>query len=148
PNAISAIFSLGVVAQYTAYTIPIAARYLGKNDFKKGPFHLGIFSLPVAVIAVAFMSFMIIIFTFPTTPNPTTEDMNYTVVVSGGVVILSLAYYFFPKYGGRYWFKGPIRTVEDDLDAGSAARGDKDSLDSYGVVLVDAPEKLGEGLKM
>ncbi|TFY62224.1 hypothetical protein EVG20_g6781 [Dentipellis fragilis] len=148
PNAISAIFSLGVVAQYIAYTVPIAARFLGKNDFKKGPFHLGIFSLPVAVIAVAFMSFMIIIFTFPTTPNPTTEDMNYTVVVSGGVMILSLAYYFFPKYGGRYWFQGPIRTVEDDLDAGSAARGDKDSLDSDGVVLVDAPEKLGEGLKM
>ncbi|KAA1473609.1 APC amino acid permease [Dentipellis sp. KUC8613] len=144
PNAISAIFSLGVVAQYTAYTIPIAARYLGKNDFKKGPFHLGIFSLPVAVIAVAFMSFMIVIFTFPTTPNPTTEDMNYTVVVSGGVVILSLAYYFFPKYGGRYWFQGPIRTVEDDLDV---VRGEKDSLDSAGVVVVDSPEKIGGDLK-
>ncbi|KAA1473607.1 hypothetical protein DENSPDRAFT_872903, partial [Dentipellis sp. KUC8613] len=60
PDAINAIFSLGVVAQFIAYTVPIAARYLGKNEFKKGPFHLGIFSLPVAVIAVVFMSFMII----------------------------------------------------------------------------------------
>jgi hypothetical protein len=27
-------------------------------------------------------------------------DMNYTVVVLGGVLILSIAWYYFPKYGG------------------------------------------------
>ena len=40
--AIGAIFSLGVAAQYTAYTIPIASRFIFKNDFKPGPFSLGI----------------------------------------------------------------------------------------------------------
>lgn len=42
-QAINAVFAISVVALYAAYTIPIAARFLGPNDFKRGPFHLGIF---------------------------------------------------------------------------------------------------------
>ena len=40
--------------------------------------------------------------------------MNYTAVVFGGVMILSLVYYYFPKYGGVYWFEGPVPNVELD----------------------------------
>ena len=43
PQAINAIFSLSIVGLYVAYSIPIAARYLGSNDFKPGPFSLGVF---------------------------------------------------------------------------------------------------------
>jgi amino acid transporter len=43
PQAINAIFSLSVVGLYVAYAIPIAARFLGNNDFKPGPFSLGKF---------------------------------------------------------------------------------------------------------
>ena len=43
PQAISAIFSLSIVGLYVAYSIPIAARHLGSNDFKPGPFSLGVF---------------------------------------------------------------------------------------------------------
>jgi hypothetical protein len=49
--------------------------------------------------------------------------MNYTVVVIGGTVILSLGYYFFPKYGGRYWFTGPVGTIGQVL----THEGEKDS---------------------
>jgi amino acid transporter len=42
-QAINAVFSLSVNALYIAYAIPISARWLGHNDFKKGPFSLGIF---------------------------------------------------------------------------------------------------------
>ena len=38
--------------------------------------------------------------------------MNYTVVVLGGVLFLSLVWYYIPVYGGIYWFTGPIKTVE------------------------------------
>lgn len=41
PGATGAIFSLGVVGQYVANSIPIAARFLGGQPFKRGPFHLG-----------------------------------------------------------------------------------------------------------
>ena len=43
PQAINAVFSISVVGLYVAYSIPIAARYLGSNDFKPGPFSLGAF---------------------------------------------------------------------------------------------------------
>ncbi len=42
-NAINAVFSISVISLYVAYSIPIAARFIGQNDFKPGPFHLGIF---------------------------------------------------------------------------------------------------------
>ncbi|KAA1473610.1 amino acid transporter [Dentipellis sp. KUC8613] len=124
PQAIGAIFSLVVAGQYVAYAIPISARFLGTNDFKKGPFHLGVFTLPVAVVAVAWMSFILVIFFFPTTRAPTAASMNYTVVVWGGVIILSLLYFYFPKYGGRYWFTGPVRTLVD-ADASSVRQEDE-----------------------
>lgn len=41
PSAIGAIFSLVVVGQFTAYSIPICARFLGQNSFTPGPFTLG-----------------------------------------------------------------------------------------------------------
>lgn len=41
PAAIGAIFTMGVVCTYTAYSIPIAARHLGGQKFTPGPFSLG-----------------------------------------------------------------------------------------------------------
>ena len=43
PSATNAIFSLSIVALYVAYAIPIAARFVFKNDFQPGPFTLGRF---------------------------------------------------------------------------------------------------------
>jgi hypothetical protein len=43
PAAAGAIFSLVVVGQYIANTVPITARYLGGQEFKRGPFYLGVF---------------------------------------------------------------------------------------------------------
>ena len=69
-------------------------------------------SLPVAVISVTWMAFVGIVFLFPTTPEVRVGGMNYTVVVLGGVLVLSLVYYYFPKYGGRNWFTGPVQTID------------------------------------
>ncbi|KAJ3506420.1 hypothetical protein NLJ89_g6880 [Agrocybe chaxingu] len=111
-QAINAVFALSVVGLYYAYAVPIAARFLGKNDFKPGPFSLGVMSLPVGIVAIVFMFFMSVVFLFPETPQPRVQDMNYTVVVFGGVMILSLVWYYFPKYGGVYWFTGPVATID------------------------------------
>jgi amino acid transporter len=35
-QAIGAVFTLGIVSLYVAYSIPITARFLFKNDFKPG----------------------------------------------------------------------------------------------------------------
>ncbi|KIY62151.1 amino acid transporter [Cylindrobasidium torrendii FP15055 ss-10] len=123
-SAINAVFSLSVVGLYIAYSIPIAARFLGQNDFKPGPFHLGIFSLPVGIVSVAFMTFMSVVFLFPSTPQTTVQEMNYTIAVVGGVLILSLVWYYFPKYGGVHWFTGPIPTLP--TESGESSTEEKD----------------------
>lgn len=121
-QAINAVFAISVSGLYIAYSIPIIARFVGPNDFQPGPFSLGVFSLPCAIIAVSFMAVLGIIFLFPETPTVTAGDMNYTVVVLGGILALSLVWYYFPVYGGVYWFTGPVRTID--------TRGTGDSTDT------------------
>ncbi|GJJ13305.1 hypothetical protein Clacol_007557 [Clathrus columnatus] len=104
PSATNALFS---------YSIPIAVRHIFSRDtFTPGPFSLGRWSLLIATIAITFMTFINIIFFFPTSPNPGVQDMNYTVVVIGGALFGSLGWYYFPVYGGVHWFNGPMKTVQ------------------------------------
>ncbi|KAF7344056.1 putative amino-acid permease C11D3.08c [Mycena venus] len=112
PAATGAIFSLGVVGQYTANSVPIAARVFGGQPFVPGPFSLGAFSIPIALTAVVWMLFMTVVLMFPSAPDPTAMTMNYTSVVFGGVLLLSVGYYYLPMYGGVHWFRGPIANVE------------------------------------
>ncbi|KAI5829402.1 amino acid transporter [Schizophyllum commune Tattone D] len=122
-QAINAVFSLSVIALYIAYIIPIVARFTGDNDFKPGPFSLGKWSFPISFLAVAFMTLMSVVFLFPATPNPAVPDMNYSVVVLGGVLGASVVYFYVPRYGGKYWFTGPVSTVEEDGVGAAGGRG-------------------------
>lgn len=60
---------------------------------------------------------------FPTTPTVESADMNYTALVLGGWLLLCVAYYYFPRYGGVYWFKGPVANI-DDVRPESGASGE------------------------
>lgn len=67
---------------------------------------------------------MSIVFLFPTAPNTQALNMNYTIVVLGGVLALSVLYFYFPKYGGVHWFKGPVANIgrlDDKSDEGSGS---------------------------
>jgi hypothetical protein len=46
------------------------------------------------------MTFISIVFLFPGTPDVEVGSMNYTAVVLGGTIILSLVWYYFPKVRG------------------------------------------------
>ncbi|KZT28479.1 amino acid transporter [Neolentinus lepideus HHB14362 ss-1] len=114
--AIGAVFTLGVASQYIALCIPITSRFIFKNKFQPGPFSLGRWGRPVALVAVLWMMFCIVIFMFPTDPSPLAQDMNYTIVVLGGILFLCIVYYYFPRYGGVHWFQGPARNVDIDYE--------------------------------
>lgn len=45
--------------------IPIALRVIYHKKFVRGPFHLGLFSFPVAIAAVAWIAFISIAFILP-----------------------------------------------------------------------------------
>lgn len=49
--------------------------------------------------------------------------MNYTVVVLGGIMILSLVWYYFPRYGGVYWFTGPVPNIDVLTGPGTPLNG-------------------------
>ncbi|KAI0320655.1 APC amino acid permease [Amylostereum chailletii] len=117
PTAVGALFSLPVVAQYVAISIPVVARFVGGQTFVPGPFYLGRLSAPVAAVAVGWMGFATVVMLFPVTPQTDAQEMNYSVVVLGGVIVFALTYYYFPRYGGVHWFEGPVVTLErgDDV---------------------------------
>lgn len=72
------------------------------------------------MVAVLWMTFSIAILSFPENPDPEASGMNYAVLVVGGWLFLCLLYYYFPVYGGMYWFKGPVANVsvmeKEELD--------------------------------
>ncbi|KAE9388079.1 amino acid transporter [Gymnopus androsaceus JB14] len=126
--ASSAIFALAVVGQYSCYSTAIVARWIGGGEFEKGPFHMGVLSLPISIAAVLFMFLMSIVLLFPAEPGvPSPATMNYTVLVMGGVTVLSTVYYYFPVYGGIHWFKGPVVTNTGSDVGASGSVSDIDS---------------------
>ena len=85
-------------------------------------------SLPSAIISVIWMVFNIVMFMFPASPGPTQATMNYSSVVLGGTLLLSIIYFYFPKYGGIHWFDGPVRNV---TDSDSDERSQPEKLEYY-----------------
>jgi len=69
------------------------------------------------------MIFMDIVFFFPTTPQTDVANMNYTLVVLGGVLCLSVVWYYFPVYGGVHWFTGPVPNVGKMNEETASSRG-------------------------
>jgi amino acid transporter len=64
--AIGALFSVGAIAAFVAFTIPIAIRvFVVGNRFRPGPWNLGKFSRPIGIAAVSFVIVMLPILCFP-----------------------------------------------------------------------------------
>lgn len=66
PLAAGALFSIGAIAQYVAFTIPIMIRiFFVGNRFRAGPWNLGRYSLPVGIVGCSFVVLMTPIMCFP-----------------------------------------------------------------------------------
>ncbi|KAF1999514.1 amino acid transporter [Amniculicola lignicola CBS 123094] len=110
--AIGALFSIGAIAAFVAFTIPIFIRvFFVGNRFRAGPWHLGKFSIPLGVIASAFVIMMVPILCLPsvTGSDLTAEDMNWTCLVYGGPMLFVIIWWFI---SARKWFKGPKVNIE------------------------------------
>jgi hypothetical protein len=66
-----------------------------------------------AIYSVIWMTFIFIILLFPSYPDPSPDEMNYAVVVLGFVLIFCVVYYWMPGFGGKTFFTGPVRTIDD-----------------------------------
>jgi len=135
--AIDAVFTISVTSLYVAYIVPIVSRFVCDNDYKPGPFSIGALSGPVSAIAVIFMSFMLVILCFPSSPGPDAATMNYSSLVLGGVLLLAVGWYYMPVYGAVHWFQGPAFNVNSE----------KTSQTSVGLVVDETTEKEVSDLK-
>jgi amino acid transporter len=91
PIAVGAIFSVGAIAAYTAFTIPIFIRvFFVGNRFRAGQWHLGGWSRPVGAVACAFVLVMIPVLCFPSVVGAdlVVQLMNWTSLVYGGPYVL------------------------------------------------------------
>ncbi|HEX4926170.1 MAG TPA: amino acid permease [Bdellovibrionales bacterium] len=98
-EAYSAVVSIAVIALYISYGLPIAARLYSRFIVKKdevGPWNLGSFSTPVALVAIVWIAFISVIFVLP--PN------DKAGLYIGGCVALLLVIWFLIA---RRKFKGP-----------------------------------------
>ncbi|PQE05634.1 amino acid permease protein [Rutstroemia sp. NJR-2017a BBW] len=113
--AIGAIFSVGAIAAYVAFTIPIFIRVFFVGDrFRRGPWHLGKFSKPIGTCACSFILVMMPILCLPAYrgDNLTASLMNWTVVVYGVPMLIVIIWWF---VSAHKWFKGPVINVEHHM---------------------------------
>ena len=71
-------------------------------------FSLGRYGLPINMFSVVFLSLVWILCFFPPVPNPQVDQMNWAVLMYGGVVIFALVYY---AVKGRKVYVGPVEYV-------------------------------------
>lgn len=110
--AIGAIFSVGAIGAFTAFTIPITIRtFVVGNNFRRGPWHLGKYSFAVGTAATCFTALMIPILCLPTVTGSdlTPTTMNWTILVWGGPMFLAIVWFI---VDARKWFKGPKVNIE------------------------------------
>ncbi|ETW76750.1 putative amino acid transporter [Heterobasidion irregulare TC 32-1] len=107
--AFSAATSIATIGLYISYAIPIALRVIYHDQFVRGPFHLGVFSFPVAITAVTWIAFISIVFILPELNPVNSQTLNYAIVAVGIVLAYSLGFWFL---SARKWFTGPVKQIE------------------------------------
>ncbi|KAF2204166.1 amino acid transporter [Delitschia confertaspora ATCC 74209] len=110
--AIGALFSIGAIAAFIAFTTPIFIRvFFVGNRFRAGPWNLGRASIPIGVVASTFVALMVPILCLPsvTGKDLTSDLMNWTCLVYGAPMLGAIIWWF---VSARKWFKGPKVNIE------------------------------------
>ncbi|KAI0878044.1 amino acid permease [Hypoxylon argillaceum] len=105
--AIDAIFSIGAIAAFVAFSIPIFIKIaFVRNKFRRGPWHLGPFSTLIGALGCAFVVVILPFFNFPSVNGAdlTLEAMNWTSLVYGAPMLFILIWFYVDAHK---WFKGP-----------------------------------------
>ncbi|KAF3907422.1 hypothetical protein ABW21_db0205167 [Orbilia brochopaga] len=113
--AIGAIFSVGAIAAFVSFSIPIFIRvFLVGGRFRRGPWHLGRFSRPVGFAAVSFVGVMLPVLCLPQTTGAdlNAQNMNWTCLVYGGPMLVVTIWWFLDA---RKWFHGPKVNIEHKM---------------------------------
>lgn len=111
--AIGAIFSVGGIAAMISFIMPVVLRLTyARKTFQQGPWNTGRMSVPIAILACAFVFTMIPFLCFPTSlgKNLDAEGMNWTVVVFFGPMLLFIIWFVVDAHK---WYIGPRPNIEE-----------------------------------
>ncbi|QPG75865.1 hypothetical protein FOA43_003250 [Brettanomyces nanus] len=117
--AIDAIFSVGSIAPFISFCIPILLRITyARHTFKPGPWNLGRWTYLSGYIGCLFVLLMIPISVFPDYKGAdnTMDMMNWTCVVYYGSMLLAIAWYY--AYAHKT-YKGPKSNITGDIIIGN-----------------------------
>jgi amino acid transporter len=122
PTAYAAVTSIAVIGLYIAYVLPTLLRLLQGDSFQRGPWHLGKWSKPIGVVAVAWVIFITVLFMLPQVSPVTAQTFNYTPIAV--LVVLGFAGTWW-VVSARKWFTGPkvqgtpeeLAAIERELDS-------------------------------
>jgi len=127
--AFSAITATATIATNVSYLFPILARHtVGRQNFEPAKWNLGKWSIPCAVVTGCYISFLVVVLLLPQLYPVTSETLNYAPIMIGGISIISLVGWVLPLgFGGKYWFKGPQRTISvEEVEGGIVLGGEVD----------------------
>lgn len=118
-TAIGAIFSVGGIAAMIAFIMPVVLRLTyARKTFEQGPWNTGFMSVPIAILACAFVFTMIPFLCFPTSlgSDLTPTTMNWTVVVFFGPMLLFIIWF---AVDAHKWYIGPRPNIDEYIAAES-----------------------------
>ncbi|WP_328537963.1 amino acid permease [Streptomyces sp. NBC_00344] len=103
-TAYAAVTSIAVIGLYIAYVIPTLLRLLRGDDFRRGPWHLGKWSRPIGIVAVAWVVVITVLFMLPQVSPVTWGTFNYAPVAVLVVLGFAAAWWL---GSARHWFLNP-----------------------------------------
>ncbi|KAL4807473.1 amino acid/polyamine transporter I [Aspergillus unguis] len=110
-TAFNSMLGAAVTINNIAYLIPISTNMLtGRVNMHKGVFHMGQWGWFVNGVAVCWLVFAIVFFSFPYNMPVTVQNMNYTCVVAGGIPILIMVWWIL----GRKQFMDKIALAKEE----------------------------------
>jgi len=138
--AVNAVFSLCAVALDTSYMIPVACKLIYRDhpevNYKPGPFNLGRTGGAICnIIAITWTAFEVCILIMPTIYPVTAENMNYSSIITVGVMLLAGLWYW---VSARKYYDGP-RSNLDKVDSSAT------SMDAVTPPLSDGSSEKKEG---
>ncbi|CAF2588393.1 unnamed protein product [Rotaria sp. Silwood2] len=135
-TAFAAIISVTTLGFQISYSMPIFFRCtVARKSFTVGEVNLGRFGLPIAIVSVVWLLITSILMFFPANYPVTSDNMNYAIVIVGGLALIATTYWV---ASARHWFRGPKRNHinSSSWPSISVAKVDsKKAMSSYNVIL-------------
>ncbi|EGR44120.1 amino acid transporter [Trichoderma reesei QM6a] len=109
-NSITSLATTSLLSSYIVSTGCMIWRRWTERSLLPSRFSLGRWGLVVNIASEAFLVVIFVLAFMPGNPNPTPAEMNWNIVIYGGVTLFSLAYYYLR---GSQRYKGPVAYVRN-----------------------------------